>query len=278
MKHIFLLRFSGGSCGDFLTSQISEDPNFYFVGRTAGPNNTWDLDNPMIKYNLFLKEIEFPAIPDEARNDLDKVYSEKHLILGTHSWHHNIMDVNLPRLRVVRLVSSGHMTFLFYFLLWIKRHAVLQTNFEYIEPFRDIDPYPEKTKKFQSIYANGFFRGVERACFRLKVYPHIDSVERFFHSYYEESEAIKPRFWKREHVRLDVGEFFKNPEKESIIWEKAFDMHGHINIPRIQEYHNEDLALFESTLGRPPSAYKNREDFLRDLKNYISKICPDLCE
>lgn len=277
MKNVFLLRFSGGSCGDFLIGQISEDPNFYSVEKREGPNNVWNLVNPLEDYSVRLKEVDFPIIPDKIRDDIDRDYSEKHLILGTHNWFSNIMEINLPRMRVVRLVSSGHMTFFFYFLLWIKRHAARQTNFEFIEPFRDIDPYPEKTKKFQSIYENGYFRPVERACFRLKVYPHIESVEEFFQSYYDQSQSIHRQWWGKQHIRLDVGKFFTNIEEEAPLWEKAFDMAGYLNINRIQEYHKKNLELFESILGRPSNAYGTQTEFLKDLKAYIAKICPDLC-
>lgn len=278
MKNVFLLRFSGGSCGDFLTGQISEDPNFYSAEKTEGPNNVWNLVNPLRDYSFHLKENEFPVIPDKIRDDIDRDFSEKHLIVGTHSWHHNIMDINLPRMCVVRLVSTGHMTFLFYFLLWIKRHIMIRNDYEFFERYVVNNSYYGMDKKIQSIHNNGYFRAVERACFRLKVYPHIDSVDNFFPSYYAQSEAISDTYWKKEHIRLDVGELFNNVEFELPKWEKAFDMSGHLNAAIIQENHNKDLVLFETALGCAPASYKSRFEFLHDMKSYITKICPDLCE
>lgn len=272
MKNIFLLGFTGGSCGDFLCSQISKDESFYSLQSSMTLDiNRCELENPFKNFGVDIKNPYWPdslIISDTDYKNIDLAYSEKNLILPTH-YFFDLNNINLPRLAGIKLCSNK-LAPLFYILLWIKRWRYPKT----VEGFEeDIIKCAGNNlalvNKAKEILARGYFYSFEKTALRLNMSDSVDLSTTYFFNYANLSKKVA-NGW----TPYNLDNLFLDTRGSAIEFSQLFNMTCTINTEELIQYHQNNITLVETYFNK---TYDNliSGNWLSDLKEKIKTECPN---
>jgi hypothetical protein len=272
MKNIFLLGFTGGSCGDFLCSKISQDDNFYSLQSAMTQDiNRCELGNPFSKFGIDIKNPQWGGIPiisKDTYDNIDKEYSEKSLILPIH-YFSNLENIKLPRLVGVKLCSK-ELTPLFYILLWIKRwsnkNSIIGNEENIIKCAGKNLKLIEKSKE---IINRGFYYSFEQPALRLGVYNSVNIATAYFSTYRGLSKKSNIG-WNP----YDIDNLFLNTKQNIREFSQLFNTSQEINAGDIIDYHAANIALVEKHFNK---SYSNliSGNWLLDLQAWVEQQCPN---
>jgi hypothetical protein len=262
VNYIYLLRYSGGCCGDFIAREISKDSNYYNFPPPIDilDNNTYDSTNPFQDMGFTLRHGLSELDTERFNSDLvliehiDKKFEQKHLIVPTHH-NGNFNQINIPRKKPVRLTSNG-LKFFFYGLHYIKRLAVKTSvnNFKL--------NYEESHTTKQQIY------GFEKLAKSYNLANSYDIVNIHFGSYKTQTDEHE------DFVNLDIDKLFTNFYTEKHYWKIIFDLSDYLNYNNFMDYHDKNIKLFNEHFG---VNYKdfigNDQAFLPILSTYLKIKC-----
>lgn len=266
MKNIFLLGFTGGSCGDFLCSQISKDESFYSLQSEMTSNvNRCELENPFASFGLDIKNPYWPdsvTISDADYKNIDIAFADKNLILPTH-YFFDLKNINLPRIAGIKLCSK-QLTPLFYILLWIKRWRYANT----VEG-QDIAKWSSNSEIINEIISRGYFYAFEKTALRLNVSNSIDLSTTYFFNYNNLSKKVADGW-----VPYNIDNLFLDTKNSVIEFSRLFNMSQPINAEDIIHYHQNNIRLVENYFNK---SYDNliAGNWLLELKERIKTDCPN---
>lgn len=269
-KNIYLLRFNGGAGGDFLTYQISQDSNFYPVTLTSTDNNTWTIDNVLTEFNLDLKNIALKEQCNINKSTLDLIdtkFSEKNLIINTH-WIGPASLLKLPRMIPVKLNFTGKISYLFYFLLWIKRYIKPCSKTLLEEAIQFSSNKYNLQKQIDHINSRPFAYSFERTSLMFGIENSYDFIEKFFIQYQNFNLN------KFDYVNFDIEELYRYPKLNVFKYKTLFHMEKKLDHNIIEEYFFKNNQIFENTFNRTFESYKNDQEFLNDLRSFVIENAP----
>lgn len=271
MKNIFLLGFTGGSCGDFLCSQISKDDNFYSLQSSMNPDlNRCELENPFANFGIDIKNPYWPESSIISNTDYKKIdiaYSEKNLVLPIH-YFLDLDNINLPRLAGIKLCSNK-LTPLFYILLWIKRWR-LPVNIGGSED--DVIKCAGKNlkliEKSKEIIDRGYFYSFEKPALRLNISNSIDLTIKYFFNYASISKKAA-NGW----IPYNLDNLFLNTIDNVTEFSQLFNMTCSINSEDLIQYHQNNIKLVETYFNKTYDSLI-LGNWLLDLREKIKTECP----
>jgi hypothetical protein len=260
MSKIVLLSYNGGSCGEFLTLQISKDENYYpLTVEHITDENRWILVSPLEKYKINLKTPwlrgNTGSVSNEISDRIDQEMSEKHLLIPTHIYESE-NRTNLRRLHRIRLQSRDWNLF-FFTLLWIKNYT---KPIPLINNIIDDDLLfslkVSKNKELANVMlarikARGLYYGFERPATRHGMINLNDIIGKEFLDQLKVNCMTVPGW-----TPLTVDYLLLNPKDHVEEWRSAFDMKQCMDINAIEEYHATNVKLFEDNLNMTYREYQ----------------------
>ncbi len=269
-KKIYLLRFNGGSGGDFLSYQISRDENFYTVPLVNVDNNTWTIDNILSEFGVNFKNILFKEqcnLDKSVVDTIDNKFREKNLVVTTH-WVGPSSYINLPRMVPINLNFTGKINYLFYFLLWIKRYInpcppeLLDEAVQFASKNRNIPSQVENIISRSTVYS------FERQSLMAGLANSYDIIDDFFIRY--KSYNLD----KTDYMNLDIGELYQRPKLNVFKFAVSFNMKKKLDSSLIEEYFFKNTQIFENTFNKKFDTYNTDQEFLNDLKSFVMQVAP----
>ena len=267
MSKIVLLSYNGGSCGEFLSLQISKDENYYpLVVEKVTDENRWILVSPLEKYKINLKTPwlngNTGSVSDDISNSIEQEFSEKHLLIPTHKYELE-NTTNLKRLHRVRLQSRDWNLF-FFTLLWIKNYTKpIPLNDNTIQDLLFALTVSKNTVNsnimLDRIKSRGMYYGFERPAMRHGLIGLGDIILKEFLDQLKVNCTNVPG-WKS----LTVDYLLLNPKDHVEEWKETFDMKACMDIDAIAEYHATNVKLFEDNLNM---SYR---DYQKDWKSILA--------
>jgi hypothetical protein len=277
MSKIVLLSYNGGSCGEFLSLQISKDENYYpLTVEHITEENRWILVSPLEKYKVNLKTPwlrgNTGSVTDEISNKIEDEFSKKHLLIPTHKYE--ISDTtNLKRLHKIRFHSREWNLF-FFTLLWIKNYTKsIPLNDNTIEDLLFSLTVSKNVNNsnimFDRIKARGIYYGFERPAMRHGAITLNDIINKEFLDQLKVN-CINLPDWKH----LTVEHLLLNPKDHVKEWQDAFDMKQCMDINAIEEYHATNVKLFEDNFNMTYREYQknwkqNLAEWVKTKTDYI---------
>ena len=259
MSKIVLLSYNGGSCGEFLSLQISKDENYYpLTVEHITEENRWILVSPLEKYKVNLKtpwlKGNAGAVSDEISDSIELEFSEKNLLIPTHKYELE-NTTNLKRLHRVRLQSREWNLF-FFTLLWIKNYTkpipldknTIQDLFFALTVSKNNS---NSNIMFNRIQSRGMYYGFERPAMRHGLVELNDIINKEFLDQLKVNCMTIPGW-----TPLTVDYLLLNPKDHVEEWRSAFDMKQCMDIGAIEEYHATNVKLFEDNLNMPYREYQ----------------------
>ena len=267
MSKIVLLSYNGGSCGEFLSLQISKDENYYPLAvEHITEENRWILVSPLQKYNINLKTPWLTgnsgSVSDDVSNRIEQEFSEKHLLIPTHKYElHD--TTNLKRLHKIRLHSREWNLF-FFTLLWIKNYTKPIPLNDNTKTDLLTSLSVSKNKDLANIMLDritkrGLYYGFERPAMRHGLIKLNDIINKEFLDQLKVNCTNVPG-WKS----LTVDYLLLNPKDHVEEWRDAFDMKACMDVDAIAEYHATNVKLFEDNLNM---SYR---DYQKDWKSILA--------
>jgi hypothetical protein len=269
-KKIYFLRFNGGSGGDFLTHQISQDSNFYPVTLVDTDNNTWTIDNVLSEFNLDLKNVVLQEQFNISKNILDSIdtkFSEKNLIINTH-WTGPASLLKLPRMIPIKLNFTGKISYLFYSLLWIKRYINPCSKTLLEEAIRISSNRYDLQRQLEYISSRPVAYSFERQALMLGLDKSYDVIDSFFIRYQNFNLN------KFDYANFDIEELYRYPKLNVAKYKSFFQMEGQLDHNLIEEYFSKNNQVFENTFNRTFESYKSDQEFLNDLRSFVIQNTP----
>jgi hypothetical protein len=284
MKHIYLLCYYGGFCGDFVTLEISKDENYYTNALAFKTDtNRWVGENPLRDFGLDYKEMVLP-ISKELKDRIDLHFQDKNLVVPSHF----NPRANLPRLKKIRVYPQDTTYIpLFFIMMHIKAYTV-RRDFDTVPKSLPLlgemqqDHYlmhrylsyyigrPNKLTqaRINHIHERGYYYRFEMVVLKEFRANKQDVIRDFYPAYVQSSL----RYWPSA-VSLPVDQLITKP-KENVGWlSKELDMAEPFNIERIESYQHDNMSLIESTFNKPYHTLI-QEDWLGDLTSYMKEACP----
>jgi hypothetical protein len=272
MKNIFLLGFTGGSCGDFLCSKISKDDNFYTLESSMTSDmNRCELENPLLPFGINIKNpvsLDSLNINSEDYKNIDIKFSQKNLILPIH-YFANINNIKLPRLAGVKLCSSK-LTPLFYILLWIKRWKNKVPIMENEHTLIDCAGNNlTLIKQCEEMIKRGYYYSFEQTALRSNMYNSINLPTMYFPTYRNLSSKVDIGW-----TSYNIDNLFLNTKENITGFSQLFNMSGTLNADDIIQYHAANLELVEKHFNK---SYFDlmAGNWLVELQTWIEEQCPD---
>lgn len=280
MPNIYLFSYCGGHGGDFLCHQISQDPNYYpSLYKETTDNFRWVNDNPFDKYNLNFKrttnELDKFTVSDSVRDQIDKEYNEKNLIVPSHNMTEALP--NLPRVKRIKLVSTDCNAYFYYTLLCIKSWRIVYdlkihqrdmiprlARFKYIH--RD---KPALLERIESIQNRGYVYAWEMNAIYTGLDNGIDIIKQHYPIYQKYN-----RMALANSVNLDLDSMYANPTDNVKLWRDSLDMQTTLDVDMITEYNQKNIDLIETNLNRSINQY-NQSNWLEELTAWVKLTCPD---
>jgi len=280
MPNIYLFSYCGGHGGDFLCHQISQDPNYYpTLFKETTVNFQWVNDNPFEKYKLnfksFVSELDKSPVSDIVRDQIDKEFSEKNLIIPAHS----MTDLlpNLPRVKRLKLVATDSSAYFYYTLLcikaWCKVYKITKQQEDMIIRF---DRFKERHKdnpvlleQIKNIQNRGYVYSWEIQAIHMGLHNGIDFIKQHF-SIYQKYNKMQ----LTNSINLDLDAMYEKPEDNVKLWSDILDMQTILNPNVITEYHQNNINLIESRFNKSIDQYL-KINWLDQLAEYVSLVCPD---
>ena len=270
-NNIYLLRFTGGTGGDFLAYQISKDEKFYPLDVVIDQNNTWKVGNHLGSFRIDLKMLTFRhecILKKDVITAIDNKFTEKNIILCTH-WPGPAFHFNLPRKVPVCLTHSGKISYLLYFLVWIKRYFA-KVPVEFADNILPLLPTFDNIKDLlESIKTKNFVYSFERHALKLGLKSSYDLIDYHFIQYIKWGNGIDG------YLKLDVGQLYQSPKLLVDEFSNAFGMNSKLDAATIEEYFFNNVKLFESTFNKDFNSYSTNQEFLNDLREFVVQRAPD---
>jgi hypothetical protein len=269
-KKIYFLRFNGGSGGDFLTYQISQDSNFYSVPLVDADKNTWTIKNVLSEFNLDLKNIILQEQCNINKSTLDLIntkFSEKNLIINTH-WTGPASLLKLPRMIPVKLNFTGKISYLFYALLWIKRYINPCSKGLLEEAIKISSNSYDLQRQIDYIKSRPFAYSFERQALLVGLNRSYDVIGSFFIRYQNFNLN------KFDYANFDIEELYRYPKLNAATYKSFFQMEGQLNYNLIEEYFSKNNQIFKNTFNRTFESYKSDQEFLNDLRSFVIQNAP----
>jgi hypothetical protein len=307
-KKIFLLRYNGGMGGDFLSSAISNDTNFYQYPQTDKTSeNAWNVLGPFEeKFRLFLKQGIAEEYIDEFNSDtdlinkIDKEFNSKNLVITIH-YSSGFPNLRFPRKELVNLYCSKKIAPFFFGLIWLKRQFFKSPVYEYEkyehEPPKWLVRREIMTKTGNIVNFHKWTGDSEEDTFLKKKYNEILLNKNFTDCYSFEKiamlfklkdpfEVAQPwfkRYWEIDactkvdgYNNLDIGEFFLNLEQQIPVWQTQFNMNATMDYDTIKNYHNKNIELFENAFNMNYlDCGDHLDEFFKRLRTYAEQKCPE---
>lgn len=300
MSNIIMVSYNGGSCGEFLCTQISKDPNFYPAElEKVTELNRWIYSNPFKKFNVdFESYVSKRVTPDQYANlgqqrpidlkcpwieshtyisdvtadAIDKFYNDKNLLVPTHYWG-NLANINLKRVRGVRFTFNNNLDVLFYTLLWIKTWTeTYPSNVEfYMHELRTcalVSGNPKMNEVVNTIIERGYMHSFERAAIRYNIQSSYDIIDKFFVDYHKMNSLRVPG-WdivNVEDLMLDTTGTVEH-------WKQVFGTDSTLDIETIEKYHQKNLSVIEETFNQTYDNFK-KSNWKLTLKEWVKKAAP----
>jgi hypothetical protein len=279
MPNIYLFSYCGGHGGDFLCRQISQDPNYYpSLYKETTDNFRWVNDNPFDKYDLNFKritsEIDKFTVSDSIRDQIDKEYNQKHLIVPAHNMTQTLP--NLPRVKRMKLVSIDSNAYFYYTLLCIKAWRIvydLKIHQRDMIPrfaiFKDIHKdKPALLEKIESIENRGYVYSWEMHAIYTGLDNGIDVIKQHYPIYQKYN-----RMQLTNSINLDLDAMYAKPDDNVKLWSSSLDMQTILDANIIAEYNQKNIDLIESNLNRSINQY-NTNNWLEELTAWVKSTCP----
>jgi hypothetical protein len=280
MPNIYLFSYCGGHGGDFFCRQISQDPNYYStLFKQITNNNQWINDNPFEKYNLNFKkitrEIDVYSISDSIRDQIDREFSDKNLIVPAH----NMTELlpNLPRLKRLKLVSTDNNVYFYYTLLCIKSwctcydlkiyHEEMSPRFDQFKLMHQNNPL--MLEKIKIIEDRGYVYAWEMQSIFVGLTNSIDVIKQHLPIYQRKNKLLLAN-----SINLDLDAMYANPQAQVDHWSTVSGMQTTLNANVIAEYHQKNIDLIETKLNLRLDQYNN-SNWLEELIQWVKTTCPD---
>lgn len=280
MPNIHLFSYCGGHGGDFLCHQISQDPNYYpSLYKETTDNFRWVNDNPFDKYDLnfkrITKELDKFTVSDSIRDQIDKEYNEKHLIVPSHNMTEDLP--NLPRVKRMKLVSTDSNAYFYYTLLCIKAWRIvydLKIHQRDVIPrfarFKDMHKdKPALLEKIESIENRGYVYSWEMDAIYAGLDNGIDVIKQHYPIYQKYN-----RMALANSVNLDLDTMYTNPTDSVKLWKDSLDMQTKLDADIIAEYNQKNIDLIESKFNMSLTRYYTGQ-WQDDLSAWVKSTCPD---
>lgn len=254
MNTFYLLGFTGGACGDFICSKISQLENFHpaqskrnFITNTT--EYVSDID-PDYKIKSAHK-IEHLSFDNDTIDRINNVLVTKNIITPTH-YIDDITNTNIPNIIPIKLHYHVRLSKLFCTLLWIKRMSNVWTG---KDPYNTIKDRPVKYI-FQKTMLDT---------------PHTDLrtfIDRYYIAYCRNTIIPKPG-WRL----VNTDSLFLKPHEYISEFNSILELPYTIEPDIIAEYHESNLRLIEHTFNKTPTNFFNG-DWMGDLHQWLLKTCP----
>jgi len=280
MPSIYLFTYVAGQCGDFLCRAIAQDSNFYNLdmNSAAGKNNPWNNSNPLEEFDINFKSVfnHTPQynITDETCNAIDNKFKDKNLIIPSHHYSTEPIQVNLPRCKYVKLYTEDSLLPLYYSLMWIKVSTQRFDSNHPKMPFyqHQLNLYRRNAKMqeiINQVSSRGFLYMFETLAIMEGCEHAIDSVKFLFDNRYQPISRAK----YDNALNLNFSDIMLNPKDTVDIWKGHFDMESALNVNSIEQYHNDNIAMIESTFNKSYNSYVDG-NWMGDLTAWIQSTCP----
>lgn len=286
MANIYLLSYLGGACGEWLSWQIGKDANYYDVRMgDVTVENKFVIVDPLAEWNTTIKspyDATEVSISDEVRSAIIKKYSEKNFIIPTH-FLGKMKSINLPNLKPIRLRFTWKSAPFFYSLLWIKTWTEVKPLDNHLRDFiikcaegDSGDPALLKESavmdRAQLILDRGYYYAFEPSALRMGIRNSTDYIQRFYGFYfrYNLTPLSEYRFVNLENLMFDT----KNAVDD---WKAAFNMAEPLNVEEIEQYHDNNIKLMETTFNMSYDNWR-QEKWIMLLKEWVKFKCPEMYE